>query len=128
MKGTFSREGHEVQIERDATTGTVTYELWCKDGKLDRADGPAFIERAAATGIVTREEWWKDGDRIAPPITKPTQEEVKPIKKEQEHLEELNASCKKGPWHSFSFLAHFWLAMVSALFSEARDHDKKDDR
>ena len=55
------REEHKVTTERDAATGTVTYEEWWKDGKLDRADGPAYIVRDAATGTVTREAWWKDG-------------------------------------------------------------------
>jgi hypothetical protein len=57
-----------ARIMRDAATGIVTYEAWYRDGKKDRADGPAYIERDAATGKITHEEWWKDDKQIAPPI------------------------------------------------------------
>ena len=65
LKPTFSSsalnsEEHRVITERDKPTGTVTHEEWRKDGKLDRADGPAWIVRDKATGV-TYEEWWKDG-------------------------------------------------------------------
>src|ERR1019366_6802537 len=55
------REKREIFTETDPATGTVTCEAWCKDGKLDRADGPAVVYRDAATGTVTHEEWCKDG-------------------------------------------------------------------
>jgi hypothetical protein len=65
--GKRDRADGPAYIERDAVTGTVTHEAWCKGDKLDRADGPALIVRDAATGTVLYEAWWKDCKRIAPP-------------------------------------------------------------
>jgi O-antigen ligase len=48
-------------VQRDPATGIATYEVWRKDGKPHRADGPAIIERDGVTGIVIRESWCKDG-------------------------------------------------------------------
>ena len=56
------------QHRRDAVTGIVTYEEWCKDGQPDRADGPAVIMRDLITGTVTCEEWYKDGKWTAPTV------------------------------------------------------------
>jgi len=64
--GKWDRADGPACIRRDAATGTVTKELWYSDDRLDRADGPAFIERGAATGIVTYEAWWKDGKQFEP--------------------------------------------------------------
>jgi hypothetical protein len=74
--GKLDRKDGPAVIERDATTGNVTYEAsckaatgivtresWRKNGTYDRADGPAEIWRDAATGIVTHEAWFKDGKR-----------------------------------------------------------------
>jgi hypothetical protein len=41
--------------------GTVLSEFWYRDGKVDRADGPAIISHDAATGEVVEEDWLKDG-------------------------------------------------------------------
>src|ERR1700720_329134 len=60
------REKREIITDSDAATGIVTYEEWRKNGKWDRADGPACIRRGAATGIVTYEAWWKDGKQFEP--------------------------------------------------------------
>lgn len=61
-------EKREIITKTDLATGTVTYEEWRKDGKLDRADGPAYIKRDAATGTVTCEAWYNKevGHRFEP--------------------------------------------------------------
>jgi hypothetical protein len=52
---------HIVEIHRDPATHIAVTEDWrTKDGKFDRADGPATITRDPKTGIVCTEEWWKD--------------------------------------------------------------------
>jgi hypothetical protein len=56
-------EEHTVVSERDAMTGTIIYEIWYKDGRLDRADGPAVVYRNPTTGIVTLEAWYKNNKR-----------------------------------------------------------------
>jgi hypothetical protein len=61
------REKREIITDTDPATGTVTREAWYKDGKLDRADGPAFILRDPTGSRVILELWWKDGKRIEPP-------------------------------------------------------------
>jgi hypothetical protein len=52
---------HTVEIHRDPTTHIAVTEEWRKDGKLDRADGPAYIARDPKTGVVGGEEWYKGG-------------------------------------------------------------------
>jgi hypothetical protein len=52
LKDAFALLTQGRYIERDAATGTVTFEEWWKDGKRDRTDGPALIERDAVTGTV----------------------------------------------------------------------------
>ena len=61
--GKPDRADGPASIIRDAKTGIVTFEAWLKDGRRSRADGPARIERDAATGIVTYEAWYKDGKK-----------------------------------------------------------------
>lgn len=52
---------HVVEIGRDPVTHIALTEEWrTKDGKLDRADGPAVIRRDRETGAVCTEEWWKN--------------------------------------------------------------------
>jgi hypothetical protein len=52
---------HTVEIHRDPITHMAVTEDWRdKDGKFDRADGPAVITRDPKTGIVCTEEWWKN--------------------------------------------------------------------
>jgi hypothetical protein len=58
--GKLDRADGPASIARDTATGTITGELWFKDDKLGRADGPARIHRDAATGKVTFEGWYKD--------------------------------------------------------------------
>jgi hypothetical protein len=60
------RQLREIYTETEPASGTVTYEIWFKDGKQDRADGPAYILRDAATGTVTCEIWSKDGQPFEP--------------------------------------------------------------
>jgi hypothetical protein len=55
------RVEHKVITDTDPATGTVTHEVWYKDDKPDRADGPAAIERNAAT-----EAGYKDGQKFEP--------------------------------------------------------------
>jgi hypothetical protein len=57
-----TQKKREVITETSPATGTITVEIWRKDGKRDRPDGPAYIERNAETGITTREQWWKNGN------------------------------------------------------------------
>jgi hypothetical protein len=60
--------GHEVITSKCSSVRdgqTVTDEEWYKDGKLDRADGPADFEREPDG--TTRQHWYKDGKEIAPP-------------------------------------------------------------
>src|SRR6516225_3390189 len=52
---------HTVDYTHDAATDVVIREGWYKDGKPDRADGPAQIIRDLATGTVTYEAWYKAG-------------------------------------------------------------------
>jgi hypothetical protein len=65
--GALDRADGPAYIERNAATSILTREGWYKDDKLDRADGPAIILRDAATGTVIYEAWYRDGQRIAPP-------------------------------------------------------------
>jgi hypothetical protein len=52
-------DGHQV-ITTCKPDGYII-ELWCKDGKPDRVDGPAMIVRDAKTGAITEEKWYKAG-------------------------------------------------------------------
>jgi hypothetical protein len=65
--GKLDRANGPAEFSRNTTTGVVTDEAWYKDGKEDRADGPAEIWRHPETGFVTLEKWYKDGKQIAPP-------------------------------------------------------------
>jgi hypothetical protein len=56
-------DGHQV----NTWCSLRSYQEWRKDGKLDRADGPAIILRDPMTGDVTFEAWRKDGQPIEPP-------------------------------------------------------------
>ena len=50
-------------VQRDPTSGIVTYESYHKNGLTSREDGPARIKRDANTGVVTKEEWVLNGVR-----------------------------------------------------------------
>ncbi len=52
---------HIVVSEHHDATGVVTHEEWMKDGKYDRADGPAIITRDRDSGAIALETWYKDG-------------------------------------------------------------------
>jgi hypothetical protein len=65
--GKLDRADGPAVIERDRVTGVVIVEQWFKDGKPDRADGPAIILRDPMTGDITFDEWLKNGQKIAPP-------------------------------------------------------------
>src|SRR5271169_1251058 len=66
--GQQHRDDGPALIRRDAATGTVSCEVWWEHGQRHRADGPAFIQRDAATGTVTYEEWWIGGKVIPRPV------------------------------------------------------------
>jgi hypothetical protein len=55
------REKHKVITERAAATGIVICQVWFKDGRQDRADGPALIYCDPATHNVTYEAWFRQG-------------------------------------------------------------------
>jgi hypothetical protein len=59
--GKLDRAGGPAIILRDRATGNVIVEQWFKDGVPDRDDGPAIILRDPTTGDVTFEAWRKKG-------------------------------------------------------------------
>ncbi len=61
-------DGHEVATACEPKI-SASISDWRKDGKLDRADGPALIVRDIDTDTVIDEAWFKDGKEIAPPRT-----------------------------------------------------------
>jgi two-component system, chemotaxis family, chemotaxis protein CheY len=69
LTGYDEKAGYTIKTERDPETGIVTYEAWSKDGKPDRADGPAIIKRDTTTGTVTHEARWNDGKQISSTVT-----------------------------------------------------------
>ncbi|WP_147303714.1 hypothetical protein [Parvularcula marina] len=44
----------------------VEYEMWCRDGKCHREDGPAIIERNGKTGAVENQEWYLEDKQVVP--------------------------------------------------------------
>jgi hypothetical protein len=60
---TTVKEKIEIEIWRDAATGVVTCEVYLRDGKFHRDDGPAVIGHDPAAGTVTHEGYWRDGKR-----------------------------------------------------------------
>ena len=69
-RGQAAPRGRPGDIKRDAATGVATYELWWREDKQHREDGPAVIKRDAATGVATYEEWWLNGVQQKPPQRK----------------------------------------------------------
>jgi hypothetical protein len=63
--GRSHRDDGPAVIRRDALTGTVILESWWHEGKLHRDNGPAFITRDAATGAPMCEEWYRSGEPVA---------------------------------------------------------------
>lgn len=66
IDGTEHREGGPSSTVRNAYTGKPTREQWCRNGQLDRRNGPAvvFAEPGDPQRIV--EEWWRDGEPHQP--------------------------------------------------------------
>jgi hypothetical protein len=62
--GRQDRADGPALIYCDPATHNVTYEAWFRQGQLSRIDGPALIRRDPATGTITREAWWKNGRKI----------------------------------------------------------------
>jgi len=49
-----------VVTERLHANGVATHEQYCRNGKMDRADGPAWIWRNA-DGVATEEQYFRNG-------------------------------------------------------------------
>ena len=65
--GKFDRKDGPAHIFRDPRTGNVLAEHWYRDGALHREDGPAWVKYHSETGEVTYCRWYHQGNRIHKP-------------------------------------------------------------
>lgn len=68
-EGKRDRADGPTTIVRDAESGAVIEEAWTRNNKLHREDGPATLSRDPVTGKIKRSAWFINGQRVPTPRT-----------------------------------------------------------